>query len=269
MLDYFLEDITVGKSLLGLTLLGTIVYWTRFALHLKKVHSLGGHATAYYRTYAPLGELYIWSIVAKNLIFCSCYSIFECITDASTGLDFAYLGLTNALKNQNLQFWHWVFVKTGAIENESWTTEVYVNNLRMIMTSSPENIKAVLTGQFDDYGKGEYFHREWSEFLGDSIFTTDHKLWHDSRQLIRPMFVRERFIDLEVLEKHVQKLLPMLSPVDGMSIQIDELLFSYTLDAATEFLLGSSVGSLENPQVAFAEAFREVQRVQSLTTRAG
>jgi len=48
-----------------------------------------------------------------------------------------------------------------------------------------------------------------------------------------------------------------------------DLFFRYTLDAATDFLLGRSVDSLEIPEVEFAEAFSEVQRVQNLIARAG
>lgn len=54
------------------------------------------------------------------------------------------------------------------------------------------------------------------------------------------------------------------SPID-----VSDLLFRYTLDAATHFLLGRSVGSLELPEQDFAAAFAEVQRVQSLISRAG
>lgn len=43
----------------------------------------------------------------------------------------------------------------------------------------------------------------------------------------------------------------------------------YTLDAATEYLLGRSVGSLGNADSQFAHAFSEVQRIQNIRMRAG
>lgn len=55
----------------------------------------------------------------------------------------------------------------------------------------------------------------------------------------------------------------------GGPIDISDLLFRYTLDAATHFLLGRSVGSLELPEQPFAAAFGEVQRIQSIISRAG
>ena len=141
------------------------------------------------------------------------------------------------------------------------------------MTMDPENIKALLTGQFADYGKGETFHREWKEFLGDSIFATDGELWSRSRQLIRPMFARERIVDTEIFEKHVQKLIPLLggsnTPRGSKVVDVGSLFYRYTLDAATDYLLGNGTDSLENPATKFAEAFRYVQQRQSQIFRFG
>lgn len=55
----------------------------------------------------------------------------------------------------------------------------------------------------------------------------------------------------------------------GKPFDISDMLFRYTLDAATHFLLGRSVGSLENQEIAFAEAFGEVQKWQNIIARAG
>ena len=140
---------------------------------------------------------------------------------------------------------------------------------RVLLTADPENIKALLTTQFQDYGKGADFHDEWKEFLGDSIFTTDNQKWHDSRQLIRPMFIREKVADLDLVEVHVQKLMRLMGNGDGRLIMLDKLLFRFSLDAATHFLFGRSVDSLDNEQSEFAMAFDEVQRVQVLGGRLG
>ena len=50
---------------------------------------------------------------------------------------------------------------------------------------------------------------------------------------------------------------------------MDDLFYRYTLDAATDFLLGKSVDSLQYGQTEFADAFTEVQRVQAVIARAG
>ena len=171
---------------------------------------------------------------------------------------------------QDSVFWEWMFEHTGGAARGIYTVETTLaHSARLIVTVDPENIKAILASQFSDYGKGQYFHDEWEQFLGDSIFTTDGQKWHDSRNLIRPMFIRERVGDLDIFERHVQRLKGHLGPGDGRRIRIDQLLFRLALDAATDFLLGQSVGSLDNATSEFAAAFDEVQRMQTLISRAG
>lgn len=141
---------------------------------------------------------------------------------------------------------------------------------RSVFTIDPENIKAVLTGQFAQYGKGERFHEEWRDFLGDSIFATDGELWSKSRALIRPMFARDRIVDTEIFEKHIAKLIPMLEGgAEGKVVDVGPLFFRFTLDAATDYLLGQSVDSLDNPKTTFAEAFQYVLHRQSVIFRSG
>ncbi|KAI1394230.1 cytochrome P450 52A11 [Hypoxylon trugodes] len=165
-----------------------------------------------------------------------------------------------------------------------YTAEGRVLGKRLVTTADPENIKALLATQFADFGKGEQFHSEWNEFLGDSIFATDGQLWHDSRQLLRPQFSRERISDLHCFESHLQTFFKAVANggvlngpdqhVDteagnGKPFDISELLFRFTLDVATDFLLGMDVQSLTTPRQPFADAFNEVQRVQNILARAG
>ncbi|OQE46368.1 hypothetical protein PENCOP_c001G06646 [Penicillium coprophilum] len=188
-------------------------------------------------------------------------------------LDFIFQGYKANQVNRDLEFWGERMGQAGGLTNVK-TAELDAGiSTRMILTKDPENIKAVLTGQFADYGKGESFHQEWKEFLGDSIFATDGELWSRSRQLIRPMFVRDRIVDTEIFEKHVQKLIPLLggsdSPSSSKIVDVGSLFFRYTLDAATDYLLGKGTDSLDNPATRFAEAFRYVQQRQAEFFRFG
>lgn len=58
------------------------------------------------------------------------------------------------------------------------------------------------------------------------IFTTDGKQWSDSRQLIRPQFIKDRVSDLEVFEHHAQVLIPLLGG-KGQEVDVKELFFRY------------------------------------------
>jgi cytochrome P450 len=170
------------------------------------------------------------------------------------GLDFISRSVRSTMKHKNIEFWEHIFTNVTG-----WTAEARLAGLRVIFTAEPENIKAILATQFGDYGKGEPFHREWEEFLGDSIFTTDGHQWHDSRQLIRPQFVKDRVSDLHVFENHIQTLFRAIAngaaldgenqvvdmtQVSGRVMDISDLLFRYTLDVATDFLLGKDVKSM-------------------------
>lgn len=171
------------------------------------------------------------------------------------GLDLVAKNVRSTVRHDNLAFWNDYIL--GSLN--SWTTESRMLNVRIVFTADPVNLKAILATQFSDYGKGEPFHQEWCEFLGDSIFTTDGPSWHASRQLIRPQFTRDRVSDLHCFEAHMQTLFraianggPLqgqdqevnMASVNGRVLDISDLFFRYTLDVATEFLLGSDVKSL-------------------------
>jgi cytochrome P450 len=195
---------------------------------------------------------------------------------ARTAIDFLY-GASKANDNgTDHEFLHLAILNAkGATQIDCVKTAELNGGItrRVILTKDPENIKAILTGQFADYGKGEEFHQQWKDFLGDSIFVTDGELWSRSRHLIRPMFVRDRIVDTEIFEKHVQNLIPLLagssSPGGSDVVDIGSLFFRFTLDAATDYLLGQGTNSLHNPETRFAEAFGYVKHYQSKIFRLG
>ncbi|KAH9994168.1 cytochrome P450 52A11 [Xylariaceae sp. FL0662B] len=195
------------------------------------------------------------------------------------GLDFVKRQMSATMNHKNYENF---LESMSTVPN--WTGEGNILGRRVVLTADPDNIKAVLATQFSDYGKGEPFHREWSEFLGDSIFTTDGHQWHASRQLLRPQFSRERISDLHCFESHLETLFKAianggaLNGVDqevdieagnGKPFDISELFYRFTLDVITDFLLGKDVRSLTTPREPFADAFNEVQRMQNLKARAG
>ncbi|KAJ5644830.1 cytochrome P450 52A3-B [Penicillium longicatenatum] len=135
-----------------------------------------------------------------------------------------------------------------------------------IGTIEPENIKTILSLKFDDYGIG--FRLEpFKALLGKGIFDTDGDHWAASRALIRPSFTRDQISDLSSLENLFQDLFALL-PRDGQTVDLQELFFRYTIDSATEFLFGESVGTLKKAQSQrdFSHAFQYAQ--SAIITRA-
>lgn len=179
-----------------------------------KIRRLGGHAPVR-RTRLPFGIDYILEIVKY------------------------------AESDMSLEFWDKNFRQFGN-RNNPYTLEATIGARRVITTADPENIKAILATQFNDYGKGEYFNKVWHEFLGDSelfidrtgsiprqrcsrlrlgIFSTDHQKWHDSRQLIRPQFIKDRVSDLGIFEEHANILISQIR--EGQPVDMKDLFFRY------------------------------------------
>ena len=182
------------------------------------------------------------------------------------GADILYRSVNHSNNDRDMIFWEWLF--SWSPNPHSKTIEVDMARRRWIFTADPDNTRAILATQFEDFGKGERFHEIWKPFLGDSIFVTDGQQWQQSRQLIRPQFVKTRVADLEIFEKHVERLTAKIGG-QGEQVDISALFYRFTLDSATDYLLGRSVSSLDNPQVDFATAFADVQKVQDLLTRSG
>src|SRR5256885_8631610 len=103
----------------------------------RKISALGGFGTARGYTWAPFG------------------------------LDFLYRGLSAAVIHQVPQFWAQVLsdAKRPAHLQSPTTVDCRVAGERFLFTIDPENVKALLAAQFNDYGKGEIFHDDWKDFM--------------------------------------------------------------------------------------------------------
>lgn len=83
-------------------------------------------------------------------------------------IDLAYSIVKAALDDTMYEFWVHTFEKYS--RNGCYTVETGIGE-RVIMTADPENIKAILATQFKDYGKGEQFHKDFEDFLGDGTLS--------------------------------------------------------------------------------------------------
>lgn len=246
MIEGLLSDLSPSRAALGVGLALFALFWVLKLRVARQIQALGGKAPEI-PTYLPVAA------------------------------DFIFKSMQAAKSHKDLEFWKQSTLnaqKANKISFRPYTAEInqLISN-RLIFTTDPENIKAMLTGQFNDFGKGEPFHREWREFLGDSIFATDGELWSASRHLIRPMFTRDRIVDTEIFETNVRKLINLFggssAPNESKIVDVGGLYFRYTLDASTDYLLGQGTNSLDNPTARFAEAFRYVQSQQSKYFRMG
>ncbi|KAI3574010.1 n-alkane-inducible cytochrome P450 [Fusarium oxysporum f. sp. albedinis] len=139
----------------------------------------------------------------------------------------------------------------------------------VVITIEPKNVQAILALKFKDFELG-CRNKAVSPLLGQGIFASDGAIWEHSRALVRPNFVRNQIADLGVYEKHVSNLIGNI-PLDGSTVDLQELFFRMTMDSATEFLLGESIDCLsagEN-QPSFAKDFNTSQDGLAIRTRLG
>jgi cytochrome P450 len=126
----------------------------------------------------------------------------------------------------------------------------------IIETREPENVKALLSTQFDDFGL-EALRKDAIPLVGRGIFTTDGSEWQHSRSLLKPMFTRN-MLDTSVFATHVDRLLANI-PYDSTTIDLQPLFFRLTTDTTSHLMIGEStdvqIHPTNTPGSAFADAF--------------
>ena len=98
----------------------------------------------------------------------------------------AFLALTKAVREKR-----WIdFVSDQyAVFGNTFRNSIF--GRRMVATIEPENVKAILATQFQDFSLGTR-HEQFYPLLGDGIFTMDGAGWSHARGLLRPQFTRDQ-----------------------------------------------------------------------------
>lgn len=187
----------------------------------------------------------------------------------------AFYRLTKAVREKR-----WIDYLADEYGVHGRTYQLRFLSKQMITTIEPENIKAVLATQFKDFSLGTR-HQQFYPLMGDGIFTLDGAGWSHARGLLRPQFSRDQVADISMLNDHISHLIDLI-PKDRSSFDIQRLFFLLTLDSATHFLFGESVGCMLPPSQTtgvlersavrsaqgFAEAFGTAQDYLAARSRA-
>ena len=115
-----------------------------------------------------------------------------------------------------------------------------------IFAADPQIAQAILATNFKDWGLGKSRLRSIGPLLGETIVSVDGNAWSQMRALLRPQFIKDQISDLDVIERHVQRLFEELSSDEkGWTTgdNLPPLIQRFTLDAATEAFFGESVNS--------------------------
>ncbi|KAG0698023.1 cytochrome P450 monooxygenase pc-3 [Suillus ampliporus] len=149
-----------------------------------------------------------------------------------------------------------------------------------IVTAEPEHIKSILSTQFNSFGKGSVSWDQFQSLLGTGVFNSDGDVWKFHRSMTRPFFSKDRVSDFDTFEKHADDAIGRIKIRlrEGYPVDFQDMASRFTMDSATEFLLGKDVCSLSagliyppssplskdptvlhHPANQFAHAFHEAQ----------
>lgn len=143
---------------------------------------------------------------------------------------------------------------------------VTVPFVRIIDITRPDLIHHVQTTNFANYKKGEMFHANFEQLLGDGIFNVDGHDWYVARKTTSKIFTGANFrgIISTCLEEGIDKLVAIIKRYakTGQPFDLQELFFRFTLDTFCKMSFGFDVGALSLDSAApvpFAQAFDRVQ----------
>jgi cytochrome P450 len=139
---------------------------------------------------------------------------------------------------------------------------------------SPNMLQYILRDNFDNYVKGKVARGCLQELFGQGVFTADGELWKFHRKVIVSLVTKDMVrhsctVLHKKLEQVEQYLVQELSTVtattadsnseSSSSIDFQDLCMRLTLDVMVEMAFGVELDSLTNPNVAFGQAFCELQ----------
>ncbi|OSC98991.1 cytochrome P450 monooxygenase pc-2 [Trametes coccinea BRFM310] len=110
-------------------------------------------------------------------------------------------------------------------------------------------MKAILATDFPSFEKGEKFRDAMDSVLGKGVFNSDGELWKFHRAMTRPYFSRDRISHFELFDRHADSAIVKMKERFrlGHAVDVQDVISRFTLDSATDFLLGRCVHSLRDP----------------------
>ena len=136
------------------------------------------------------------------------------------------------------------YLQNGLTTYETNTLRTQILRRYVFLTDDPDNVKAILSLDFNKWSIGAERIRNFERIIGTGIFTAEGTAWKHSREMLRPCFERSQVADVSILAAHTDRLISLL-PSDGSTVDLEPLFHKLTMDIATEFLFGKSVESLD------------------------
>ena len=124
----------------------------------------------------------------------------------------------------------------------------------LILTRDAENLKAMCVSQVNDWDFGTDRMAILEPLIGTGVLNNAGEEWKHSRALLRPQFAREIVSDLEMEERHLDDVWPVVDTElaeDGWTgvVDLQSTFFNLTLGTSIDFLIGHKI-NVQNGQDA-------------------
>jgi len=142
----------------------------------------------------------------------------------------------------------------------------------LVVVSSPSSFECIQKTQADNFAKGDNFHDQLTDFLGDSLFIVNGESWKRQRQILAALFSSRslRCHMAPIVQKHTKSLLQITtqSANSGELLDVSKLMHQFTLATFAEIGFGVDMQCLasthNHEQTAsrgFERAFDEAQQL--------
>jgi cytochrome P450 len=190
------------------------------------------------------------------------------------GLDRMYTDISNVINHSFIPYFTELMHSLNDTLTMAGSAPFFVPVPLVLTTRDPENIKAILSTQFEDFEFG-HLREEVVEFVGRGIFALDGLGWRRQRNAVRGWFHLGRVADnttstksAEIdphsilasagqdaalydlprrLESHVSNLMATLREQwqDGATVDLQPLFFAFKMDVASELMFGETPDCLK------------------------
>ena len=126
-----------------------------------------------------------------------------------------------------------------------------------------DNVRYMLSTNFDNYIKGKSFRAVYGDFFGTGIFGNDGNQWKVHRQIASNMFSRNllrRTAEITLEKLYLVRDILEKCAKTGSSVDIQNIFYRMTFDTTSFTAFGCNMDSLlSNSEHSFAAAFDEMQ----------
>ena len=154
-------------------------------------------------------------------------------------------------------------ITTFLLKRRSWLDGLYERSYKMKMgrvkmpgldlyvVNDPEEVKRIMVDEVRDFPKSELLHELLNPLLGDSIFTTNDKVWEKQRDLLKPSFEMTRINKVFVLMNDaVADMMKKFDVYENDSIvEVDEHMTFVTADVIFRTIMSEKLDAEKGKKV--------------------